>query len=112
MRIADRAPVVVLADDQPVDQALFQEFQRRRQQRRKIAGDQQRARAIAQLVRQRDRAVERGKMHDAGAGLQRAEEIHRMIRRIAEEQCHRMVPAVTGAQEAEAATSTIPSSSA
>ena len=38
-------------------------------------------------------------MHDAGAGLQRAEEIDGMIRRIAEEQRDRTVLAVAGAQE-------------
>ena len=99
VRIADRAPIVVLADDQAIEQALFQEFQRHRQQRRKIAGDEHARAAVAQLVRQRAFAVERRKMHDAGAGLQRAEEIHRMIRRIAEEQRDRSVLAVAGAQE-------------
>src|ERR1700736_1884589 len=38
-------------------------------------------------------------MHDAGAGLQRAEEICRMIRRIAEEQRDRGVLAIAGAEE-------------
>ncbi len=38
-------------------------------------------------------------MHDAGAGLQRAEEIDGMIRRVAEEQRDRLVLAVAGAQE-------------
>ena len=99
VRIADRAPVVVLADDQPVEQALFQKFQRRRQQRREIAGDQHARAAVAQLVRQCDRPVERGKMHDAGAGLQRAEKVDGMIGRIAEEQRHRRVAAAAGAQE-------------
>src|SRR5882724_7269663 len=50
-------------------------------------------------MRERAFAVEWGKMHDARAGLQRAEEVHRMVRRIAEEQRHRMVAAVAGAQE-------------
>src|SRR6267378_4763662 len=50
-------------------------------------------------MRERAFAVEWGKMHDTRAGLQRAEEVHRMVRRIAEEQRHRMVAAVAGAQE-------------
>ena len=33
VRIADIAPMVVLADDQPIQQALFEEFQRHRHQR-------------------------------------------------------------------------------
>ena len=52
-----------------------------------------------ELVRQRDFAVERAEMHDPGAGLQRAEEVHRMIRRIAEEQRDRMLLAIAGAQQ-------------
>jgi len=31
MRIADRAPMIVLADDQAIEQAFLQEFQRYRQ---------------------------------------------------------------------------------
>src|SRR5712671_4491540 len=91
--------MVVLADDQAVEQALVEKFQRHRQQRREIAGDEYARAAVAQFMRERAFAVERRKMHDAGAGFQRAEEIHRMIRRIAEEQRHRMVLAVAGAQE-------------
>ena len=53
-------------------------------------GDQHARAAVGQLVRQRAVAIERGQMHDAGAGLQRAEEIDRMIRRIAEEQRDRV----------------------
>ncbi len=52
-----------------------------------------------ELVRQRDLAVERRQVHDSGAGLQRAEEIDGMIRRIAEEQRDRTVLAVAGAKE-------------
>jgi len=37
---AGLAPMVVLADDQAVKQALVEEFQRGRQQRRQIAGDE------------------------------------------------------------------------
>ena len=77
MRIADRAPMVVFADDQAIEQALFQEFQRRRQQRREIAGDENARAAVAQFMGQRAFAIERGQMHDAGAGLQRAEESSR-----------------------------------
>ncbi len=47
MRIADRAPIVVLADDQPIEQALVEEFQRRRQQCREIAGDENARAAVA-----------------------------------------------------------------
>ncbi len=99
VRIADRAPVVVLADDQPIEQPLGEKLQRHRQQRGEIAGDQNARAAIAELVRQRDLAIERLKMHHARAGLQRAEEIHRMIRRIAEEQRDRGVLAAARAQE-------------
>ena len=99
MRIADRAPMIVLADDQAIEQAFFEKFQRHRQQRGEIAGDENARAAVAQFMREREFAVERDEMHDAGAGLQRAEEIHRMIRRIAEEQRHRGVLAVAGAQE-------------
>src|SRR5260370_34850490 len=49
-------------------------------------------------MRKRAFAVERGKMHDAGAGFQRAEEVDGMIGRIAEEQRHRGVLAVAGAK--------------
>ena len=78
--------MIVLADDQAIEQALVEKFQRGRQQRREIAGDQHARAGVRELVRQRDLAVERRQMHDAGAGLQRAEEIDGMIRRIAEEQ--------------------------
>jgi len=97
MRIADRAPAVVRTDDQPVEQALLQEFQRHRQQRGEIAGDQDPRAGITQLVRQRAFAVERRQMHDAGAGLQRAEEIDRVIRQIAEVEPDRTILAVAGA---------------
>src|SRR5260370_20700479 len=50
-------------------------------------------------MRKRALAVERAEMHDAGAGFQRAEEVHRMIRRITEEQRHRTVLAVAGTQK-------------
>ena len=40
---------------------------------------------IDELVRQCDLAIERREMHDAGTGLQRAEEVRRMIRGIAKE---------------------------
>jgi hypothetical protein len=84
--VADLAPIVVLADDQAVQQPLGEKFQRHRQQRREVAGDQHARTGVRKLVRQRDLAVERAQVHDAGAGLQRAEEIHGMIGRIAEEQ--------------------------
>ena len=38
-------------------------------------------------------------MHDTGPGFQRAKEVHRMIRRVAKEQRHRIILAVAGAQE-------------
>ncbi len=99
LRRAGLAPVVVLANDQAVEQALVEKLQRRRQQRLEIAGDEHARAGIGELVRQRDLAVERGKMHDAGAGLQRAEEVDGVIGRVAEEQRHRSVLAVAGAQE-------------
>ena len=99
LRRSDLAPVVVLADDQAVEQTLVEELQRGRQQRREIAGDQHARAGVRELVRQRDLAVERRQMHDTGAGLQRAEEIDGMIRRIAEEQRDRTVLAVAGAKE-------------
>ncbi len=59
LRRADLAPVIVLADDQAIEQALVEEFQRGRQQRRQIAGDEHARAGIRELVRQRDLAVER-----------------------------------------------------
>ncbi len=99
MRIANRAPMVVLADDQTIEQALFQELQRHRQQRREITGDENARAAVAQFMRQRAFAVERAEMHDAGAGLQRPEEVRGMIRRVPQKQRHRVVLAIAGAQE-------------
>ncbi|MGY4316423.1 hypothetical protein ACVWW1_005750 [Bradyrhizobium sp. JR3.5] len=40
LRRADLAPMIILANDQAVEQPLGEEFQRRRQQRRQVAGDQ------------------------------------------------------------------------
>jgi len=99
MRIADRAPMIVLADDQAIEQAFLEEFKRYRQQRREIAGDKNARAAVAQFVGQRALAVERGKMHDSGAGFERAEEIHGMVGRIAEEQRHRIALAITGTEK-------------
>ena len=78
---------------------LIEKLQRSRQQRREVAGDEHARAGVRELVRQRDLAVERRQVHDAGAGLQRAEEIDGMIRRIAEEQRDRTVLAVAGAKE-------------
>ncbi len=50
-------------------------------------------------MRQRTLAVERGKMGDAGAGLQRSEEIDRMVRRVAEKQRDRCALTDARAQE-------------
>ncbi len=99
LRDADLAPAVVLADDQAVEQPVVEKLQRRRQQRREVAGDEHARAGIAELVGQCDFAVERAEMHDPGAGLQHAEEAHRMIRRIAEEQRDRMLRAIAGAQQ-------------
>ncbi len=96
---ADLAPMIVLADDQAIDQTLVEEFQRGRQQRRKIGSYQYARAGIRKLVRQRNLAVERRQMHQPRAGLQRAEEIDRMIRRIAEEQRDGSILAIAGAQE-------------
>ncbi len=91
--------MIVLADDQAVEQTLVEELQRGRQQRRKVARHQHARAGVGKLVRQRDLAVERRQMHDAGARLQCAEEIDGMIGRIAEEQRDRIVLAIAGAKE-------------
>ena len=65
----------------------------------RLRGDEQARAGIRDLVRQRDLAVERREMRDAGAGLQRAEEIDGMVRRVAEEQRDGSVLAAAGAQE-------------
>jgi hypothetical protein len=65
------------------------------------------------LVRQRDLAVERAQMHDAGAGLQRAKEIHRDDRANCRGTARpKRILAVAGAQERRGRVSTIASSSA
>ena len=99
LRRADLAPIVVLADDEAVDQALLQEFQRGRQQRGEVGGDQNARAGVGHLVRQRDLAVERRKVRDAAACLQRAEEIDGVIGRVAEEQRDGGVLAAAGAEE-------------
>ena len=99
LRRAGPAPIIVLANDQTIEQALVEELQRGRQQRRQIAGNEHPRAGIGELVRQRDLAVERRQMYDAGPGLQRAEEIDGMIGRIAEEQGDRTIFAVAGAKE-------------
>ena len=99
LRRADLAPVVVLADDQPVDQSSVEKLKRGRKQRGEIAGDDDARAGIGELVRQRDLAIEWRQMRDARTGLQRAEEIDRMIRRVAEKQGDGLVLAVAGAEE-------------
>ena len=69
LRRAGLAPAIVLANDQAIEQAVAEKFQRGRQQRGKIAGHQHPRARIGQLVRQRDLAVERRQVHDAGACL-------------------------------------------
>lgn len=56
---ADLAPAIVLTNDQAIDQSLVEKLQRGRQQRREIARHQHPCAGIAELVRQRDFAIER-----------------------------------------------------
>ena len=91
--------MIILADDQAIEQALFQELQRHRQQSRQVRRHQDTCAGVAELMRQRDLAIERRQMHDAGTGLERAEEIDRMVRRIAEEERDRGTLAKARTQE-------------
>ena len=111
-RIGGRAPALVLADDDAVEQALARGISAPPAAAPRDSWSRARARRCRLSLCDSARSASSGEqMHDPRAGLGRAEEVDRMVRRVAEEQRDRRALAVAGARKAAAAHRSVPARS-
>ena len=83
----------VVSDDQVIDQAIALELARQQRHEADVGGDENAGAGVPQLEGQLALGVERGEVHDAPAGLERAEEREGVDRRVGQVESNRLARA-------------------